>query len=139
MAWLISEARVLASVDVADTHRARAKGLLGRDGLDGAFAIPHCRWIHTLGMRFDLDVAYVDASGAVIKIEHMRRHRMALPVAKADLVIEARAGAFERWGLKVGDPIEIRLTSPESDSHSAQPPHSDRIPPTPNSSDRLTE
>jgi uncharacterized membrane protein (UPF0127 family) len=110
MAWLMSEARVLASVDVAGSRLAKAKGLLGRDTLDGAFVIPHCRWVHTVGMRFPIDVAYVDAAGNVIKTSTMHRHRVAPPVLKARYVVEARAGSFERWGLRVGDPLEIRDT-----------------------------
>ncbi|HEY4331107.1 MAG TPA: DUF192 domain-containing protein [Ilumatobacteraceae bacterium] len=109
----MSEARVLASVDVAGSHSERAKGLLGRDTIDGAFAIPHCRWIHTVGMKFPIDVAYVDASGTVIKVAKVGRHRIAMPVPKSRLVVEARAGAFERWGLRVGDPLELRDTDPD--------------------------
>jgi len=29
-------------------------------------------------------------------------------VWKATTVVEAEAGAFERWGLKVGDQVELR-------------------------------
>ena len=112
MAWLMSEARVFASIDVADDHRARSKGLLGRDGIDGALAIPRCRWVHTIGMRFAIDVAYVDDANVVIKTVTMRRHRIGAPVPKSRLVVEAEAGAFERWGMRVGDPIEIRHTDP---------------------------
>jgi uncharacterized membrane protein (UPF0127 family) len=108
MAWLMSEARVLASADVAASLADKTKGLLGRDTLDGAYVIPHCRWIHTIGMRFPIDVAYVDANDTVIKIASMPTYRFATPVFKARSVIEARAGAFERWGLRVGDPIEVR-------------------------------
>ncbi|MCU1399718.1 MAG: hypothetical protein JWN62_2827 [Acidimicrobiales bacterium] len=112
MAWLMSEARVLASVDVATNRASRAKGLLGRDTLEGAFAIPNCRWVHTLGMKFAIDVAYVGSGDTVIKIATIRPHRLTGPVPKARTVIEARAGSFERWGLHVGDPIEIRTTDP---------------------------
>ena len=112
MAWLLSETRVLASVDLAESRADRTKGLLGRDHIEGAMVIPRCRWVHTMGMRFDIDVAYVDATNVVIKIDTLRRHRMALPVPRAQMVIEARAGAFERWGLRVGDPVEIRLADP---------------------------
>lgn len=112
MAWLMSEARVLASIDVAEDWKARSKGLLGRDTVEGAYAIPKCRWIHTVGMRFAIDVAYLDARGTVIKVATMHRHRLALPVLKARSVIEAKAGSFERWGLKVGMPLEIRATDP---------------------------
>ncbi len=112
MAWLISEARVFASVDIADDRRARMKGLLGRTGIEGGLVIPSCRWVHTIGMRFPLDVAYVNSDNVVIKTETLRRHRVGMPVPHARMVIEAEAGAFERWGLKVGDPLEIRDTDP---------------------------
>jgi hypothetical protein len=42
----------------------------------------------------------------------MRRYRVGSPVRRARLTVEATAGSFERWGLKVGDPVEIRLTDP---------------------------
>jgi uncharacterized protein len=108
MAWLVSDARVLASAEVADTRRARRRGLLGRDGLDGALVIERCRWIHTVGMRFPIDVAYLDDDGIVVKTMHMNRFRVGIPVWRASWVIEAEGGAFGRWGLHVGDEVELR-------------------------------
>jgi uncharacterized membrane protein (UPF0127 family) len=108
MAWLVSDARVLASAEVADTRRARRRGLLGRDGLDGALVIERCRWIHTIGMRFPIDVAYLDDDGVVVKTMHMNRFRLGIPVWRASWVIEAEGGAFGRWGLRVGDEVELR-------------------------------
>lgn len=108
MAWLVCDNRVLASAEVADTKATRSKGLLGRDGIDGAIVLRPCRQIHTIGMRFALDVAFLDAEGEVIRIVRMRRHRLGLPVVRARTVIEAEAGAFGRWGLHVGDVIEVR-------------------------------
>lgn len=67
-----------------------------------------CRWVHTLGMRFPLDIAFVDADGTVIKTLHMARWRVGVPVLRAHCVIEAEHGAFERWGLRVGDQIDVR-------------------------------
>jgi uncharacterized membrane protein (UPF0127 family) len=114
MAWLVSDARVLASAEVARDRRARRKGLLGRDHYEGALVIEHCHWIHTLGMRFAIDVAYLDAGGAVIKTTRVKPHRPTAPVPRAAAVIEAEAGAFERWGLRVGDVIEIRADDESS-------------------------
>ena len=70
--------------------------------------LARCRWIHTLGMRFPLDVAYLDKDGVVLKTVRMNRNRVGLPVAKAKVVVEAEAGAFARWGLRVGDVVEVR-------------------------------
>jgi uncharacterized protein len=108
MAWLVSDARVLASAELAADPSARRRGLLGRDSLDGAFVIERCRWIHTVGMRFPIDVAYLDSDGIVVKTIQMHRFRVGIPVWRARWVIEAEAGAFARWGLRVGDQIEIR-------------------------------
>ena len=38
--------------------------------------IEPCRWIHTVGMRFPIDVAYLDADGVVVKTIQMHRHRV---------------------------------------------------------------
>ena len=108
MPWIVSDARVLASVEVVSDRRAKGKGLLGRDHLEGAFLIRNCRWVHTLGMRFPLDIAYLDAEGHVLKTIRMSRHRVGIPVWKARSVLEAEAGAFARWGLHVGDVVELR-------------------------------
>ena len=107
-AWLVSDGRVLASAIVAASNRDRRIGLRGRNDCEGAFVLTSCRWIHTIGMRFDLDVAYLDSEGRVVKTVRMRRHRLGAPVPSARVVVEAERGAFSRWGLRVGDVVEIR-------------------------------
>lgn len=106
--WLVSGGHVLASAERADDHRSRARGLLGRSGVEGALVLSKCRSVHTIGMKFAIDVAFLDANGFVLKVAHMHRNRIGMPVWKATTVVEAEAGAFERWGLKVGDQVELR-------------------------------
>lgn len=110
-AWLMSEGRVMASAVVAESSTDRRRGLRGRGEYAGAFVLPSCRWIHTIGMRFDLDVAYLDSEARVVKTVRMRRHRLGAPVLNARTVVEAQGGSFARWGLRVGDVIEIRTNS----------------------------
>ena len=104
----VNGGHVLASAEQAKDRSARAHGLLGRSGVDGAFVISPCRSVHTIGMKFALDVAFLDDAGFVLKIVRMRRNRVGLPVRRARTVVEAEAGAFERWGLHVGDQVELR-------------------------------
>ena len=111
--WLVREDQVLASLEVAEGRLARAKGLLGRDHLEGALFIGGCRSVHSFSMGFELDVAFLDKNMEVIRTLRLRRHRMTLPVLQARSVIEAEAGAFGRWELKVGDVLEIRCRPEE--------------------------
>jgi uncharacterized membrane protein (UPF0127 family) len=92
-------------LEVADTRRARRRGLLGRDGIDGALLLTPARAVHTIGMRFDLDVAYLDGDRRVLEVQTMRRNRLGRPRWRARSVLEAEAGAFARWGLGVGDVV----------------------------------
>ena len=108
MAWLVRDGDVLAAVEVAESFGSRLKGLLGRDGLDGALLLRPARSVHTVGMRFAIDVAFCDASMRVLATRTMRPYRMTVPRWKAKCVVEASAGAFERWGLRVGDELEVR-------------------------------
>jgi uncharacterized membrane protein (UPF0127 family) len=108
MAWLVTEGRVLASAEQATDRRQRRRGLLGREGIDGALVLTRCRWVHTMGMRFPIDVVYLDRDGTVVKTQRLVPNRVALPVPAARTVIEAQTGALARWELHLGDVVELR-------------------------------
>lgn len=108
MPWLVADGRVLAGVEIAEAYRTRAKGLLGRQGIDGALLLRPARSVHSFGMRFPIDVAFCDADLYVLDIVVLRPHRVTLPRWRARAVIEAEAGAFDRWGVRVGDQVEVR-------------------------------
>ena len=111
MAWLIREGEVLAALDVADSFGDRLRGLRGRDTVEGALLLRPCRSVHTLGMRFPIDVAFCrqqDESLVVLAVVEMRRWRIGRPRPRAKCVIEAEAGAFARWRLRLGDVLEIK-------------------------------
>ena len=135
MPWLLRDGKVLAAIEVASTRRARRRGLLGRDGIDGALLLRPAHGVHTIGMRFAIDVAFCapGAPGAstapttveaevpdrpdqlqqpdqlvVLETVCMSRFRLGRPRWRASCVIEAQAGAFERWSLRPGDLLEVR-------------------------------
>jgi uncharacterized protein len=103
MPWLVRDGQVLASLEVVDSGRGRY-----RSGIDGAILLRRCRTVHTLGMRFAVDVAYCDDDLIVVRKVRMARHRIGRPCLKASQVIEAEAGAFDRWGLEVGDQLDVK-------------------------------
>jgi uncharacterized membrane protein (UPF0127 family) len=108
MAWLIRDGEVLAALEVADSHRGRAKGLLGREHMAGALLLRPTKSVHTFGMRFPIDVAYCDRDLVVLETVSMSPRRVGRPRLRAHSVIEAEAGAFDRWRLRPGDQLEIK-------------------------------
>jgi uncharacterized membrane protein (UPF0127 family) len=98
----------LASLEIAESRRDRRRGLLGRDGIDGAILLRPARSVHTVGMRFPIDVAFCDADLRVVRVVRMPRHRVSRLVWRSRAVIEAEAGAFDRWKLRPGDELEVK-------------------------------
>lgn len=96
---------VASSVEIATTRKQRRRGLLGRDGLcaGSAFVLAPCRAVHTIGMRFPIDVIFVDNEGHVVKlVEHMEGWRIAM-AGDASITIELWAGALKAVDVRVGD------------------------------------
>lgn len=108
MPWLVRDEQVLAPLEVARSATERSRGLLGRRGIEGALLLRPAMSVHTMGMRFDLDVAYCDAEMVVLDTVAMRRWRLGRPRIRARSVLEAEAGSFARWELHPGDRLEVR-------------------------------
>lgn len=111
MSWLVRDGEVLASLEVASSHRNKGRGLLGRDGFDGALLLERTRSVHSFGMRFPIDVAFCAAEADELEVVRTLRlvpGRVTAPVWRARCVIEAEAGRFAHWELRVGDRLERR-------------------------------
>ncbi|MFI2184948.1 DUF192 domain-containing protein [Streptomyces sioyaensis] len=89
-------------VEIAASYRARARGLLGRDGIEGALLLTPASGVHTFRMRFAIDVAYLSRDFTVLAVRTMRPGRLGRPRLRARHVLEAEAGAMARWGLRPG-------------------------------------
>ena len=108
MPWLVRGDDVLAAAEVAVTRKVRRRGLLGRDHVDGVLVLRPCRQVHTFGMQFPIDVAFCDRDGFVLHICEMRPGRVSRFVFRAYFAIEAGAGAFERWQIRLCDVVEVK-------------------------------
>jgi uncharacterized membrane protein (UPF0127 family) len=108
MSWLVREGDVLAAAELADSSLSRRRGLLGRDSFAGALVLRPCRNVHTARMRFSIDVAFCDAEGILLRTVTLLPWRLSPVVRRSAFVVEAEAGAFDRWGLRVGDRLELR-------------------------------
>ncbi len=86
-------------VATADGLGARARGLARLDALplEHALHIPRCRSVHTLGMRFALDLLWLDAGGAVVRIDRAVPPKRLRACLRARAVGEAPAGAADAF------------------------------------------
>ncbi|MET9604678.1 DUF192 domain-containing protein [Streptomyces sp. NPDC006512] len=98
---------VTVGLEVAASYRARTRGLLGRDGIEGALLLTPAASVHTFRMRFPIDVAYLDRNFGVLAIRTMVPGRLGLPRPRARHVLEAEAGAMARWGLRPGVRVDL--------------------------------
>jgi uncharacterized membrane protein (UPF0127 family) len=108
LATLLVDGRPVAAAEVARTRSERARGLLGRASIDGALWLEPARSIHTIGMRFPIDVALCRADGRVLLVlHHLPPGRITWPRAGVQLVVEAGAGSLHAWGVVPGAVLSV--------------------------------
>ncbi len=81
--------------------RARLLGLafLGREQAGAGLLIPRCSSVHTFGMRFALDIVFLDERGAPLGVHRNVRPRRLIRHRRAAAVLELPArqgGEFAR-------------------------------------------
>jgi uncharacterized protein len=106
----LSKDAVLADrADIADTSVKRNTGLLKHTRLDpgeGLWITP-CEAVHTIGMKFSIDVLFLDKKRRVLKIRHaMPRWRMSGSLF-AHSVLELPSGTAAATRTVAGDQLEF--------------------------------
>lgn len=99
-------------VTVANTYLSRLLGLLGKQS---SWASAQCalwiipsRGVHMFGMRFPIDVVFLDCNHLVIHIhENLRPWQVSRVIRSAHSVLELPVGTIARSGTKIGDQIEV--------------------------------
>jgi hypothetical protein len=93
-------------VRTAQTFLSRLVGLLGTDAIaegEGLWVAP-CRSVHTVGMRYPIDVAFLDARGVVVGIlEGLPPNRIGRVFRGARGALELRSGVLAATGTGPGD------------------------------------
>jgi hypothetical protein len=117
-------------VEVADRAAKRNKGLLGRDGLEsgeGLWIVP-CEAVHTFGMRFPIDLVYVDRAKRVRKVWSSVPPWRLSACLSAHSVVELASGTVRETQTKAGDKLEFSPLSPlEQTVKTISPLHTNSI------------
>ena len=107
-------AYLATNLSVAGTHWSRLRGLMCKDAAsfpagDGLWIVP-CRGVHTLAMRFPIDVLYLDTNKVVVHVEqNLKPWRVARVSLRAASVLELPGNTLKSDGIAIGDEIEIAL------------------------------
>ena len=105
---MVNGTRVIASVNIASARVDKRRGLKAFEDASIPLVIQSCNWVHSIGMKFPIDVVYLDENDVIIDIAPLKQNRIALPRRRAVRVVETAPGAFRHWGLTMGDRIEFR-------------------------------
>ncbi len=91
---------------VAETPGSRRRGLLGTDSLPrgGGMLIVPCRQVHTFGMRYPIDVVFVDEAWKVRHVVNgLKPGRLSRVVLAGRAVVELPCGTAAASGTERGD------------------------------------
>ncbi|MFI1868173.1 DUF192 domain-containing protein [Streptomyces jumonjinensis] len=97
-------------LEIAASRGRRRRGLLGRDGIEGAMLLTPCGGVHTFRMRFTIDVAYLDRESTVVDVHTLVPGRLGRPRLRARHVLEAEGGAMAEWGVRRGVRLRVERT-----------------------------
>lgn len=103
---------VVARTWLADTPLSRLRGLLGRSALapearEGLLLKP-CGSVHTIGMRYPIDVVFLDAEGFVLHVQERLAPLRASACRGARQALELFAGGAERFRPQQGERLVWR-------------------------------
>ncbi len=113
--------------DMAEGDWARLRGLIGKSSLrpGEGLVLHYSIQIHTFGMRFPIDVLFLDRIGIAIRLIHRLPPGRVSPLVRASAyVVELPAGLLAQTGTRVGDWIDLFKDGeqvPEDSSDSKQP------------------
>jgi uncharacterized membrane protein (UPF0127 family) len=97
------------AADVADTSAKRRTGLLKHSKLDSGAGlwIAPCESVHSFGMKFAIDVVYLDRNKKVRKIRKEMVPWRISACLTAHSVLELPVGVIEASGTRPGDQLEF--------------------------------
>jgi uncharacterized membrane protein (UPF0127 family) len=112
--WLLRDGDVVCALEMTESRGERRRGWQGRDagvgqvGQAGALHHQGARAVHTAARSRPVDVAFLSEDLRVLRLARLDPWRLALGRRGARSALEAEAGSMERWGIRVGDQLEIR-------------------------------
>lgn len=96
------------AIEVADTAVRRVKGLLGRECLEEGQGLlfKKCSSLHTLFMRFPIDIVFLDRDGKVLKLKKgVKPFKLVAAPLRSYYALELPESTIARSNTRGGDQL----------------------------------
>lgn len=114
---LVNSNAVFTKVSCPNTFRSRLVGLLNKSSLNEQEAMwfDDCSSIHMLGMKFSIDVIYLDSNNRIVKmVESLKPWRCSFSF-NAKKVVEVKSGMCKKYKFSEGDQL-VLVTGAENET-----------------------
>ena len=107
--WLLRDGDVVCALEMADSPAERRRACAGARAARARCTSTAPAPCTPLGMKFPIDVAFLSADLTVVRVARLKPWRVAVggpdgPQRRR----RPRPGSLERWGVRVGDQLEVR-------------------------------
>jgi uncharacterized membrane protein (UPF0127 family) len=103
------------TVKMAENYFTRLRGLMGKKSLAdaGGLLLKRCSAVHTIGMRYALDLVFMDKSGKVVKCTEGVKPFRTASARGAYYTLELNQGTIQKQGIKVNDRFKLQVVDKE--------------------------
>jgi uncharacterized membrane protein (UPF0127 family) len=100
------------SVKMADSYFTRLVGLIGKSQMDEneGLLLKKCKSIHTIGMRYNLDLVFMDKTGKVLKCAEGIKPFRTASAKGAYYALELNQGVIQTQGIRVNEQLQLKVT-----------------------------
>jgi uncharacterized membrane protein (UPF0127 family) len=106
--------QIIATLKFGNSYFSKLKGLMFKKKLDYVFVLTLTKSkyrflssIHTLFMRFTIDIVFLDKSKAVFEIAQLSPWKLYIPKKPARYVLEMKEGSIETNQIAIGDKLDF--------------------------------
>ena len=101
---------LVPNVRKTTTMLERMRGLLARPPLQAGegLLIAPCPSVHTFGMRYALDLVFLDPAGQVLKLTRQLQPWRMSSCPRAHATLELPPGTLEQSSIRIGERLEWR-------------------------------
>ncbi|HJP16144.1 MAG TPA: hypothetical protein QF762_04175 [Acidimicrobiales bacterium] len=108
MPWLLLEEKVLSSITTPKQSHHLGQITDEENATEGAELVMSAKLVHTFRKVSQMDAIFLDESFKILKIKTLTSSCIKFSPLKTKAIIKTRKGNASRWGIQVGDLLEVR-------------------------------